>query len=52
MSHEGHGGYKRKTYNGKPWLIKVAKKVDKRAGKYGAQLKGCEEELNSGWWFW
>ena len=50
--HEGHGGYKRKTYNSKPWLIKVAAKVDKRARRYGAQLKTCEDELNSGWWFW
>jgi len=50
--HEGHGGYKRKTYNQKPWLIKVAKKVDKRAKIYHAQLSRCEDELNSGWWFW
>ena len=50
--HEGHGGYKRKTYNGKPWLIKVAHKVDKRAKTYRAQLATCEDELNSGWWFW
>ncbi|PCJ84106.1 MAG: hypothetical protein COA54_14320 [Thiotrichaceae bacterium] len=50
--HEGHGGYKRKSYNKKPWLIKVASKVDKNARKYGAQLKKCEDELNAGWWFW
>ena len=50
--HEGHGGYKRKTYNQKPWLIKVAKKVDKLAKNYHTQLSRCEEELNSGWWFW
>jgi hypothetical protein len=50
--HEGHGGYKRKTYNSKPWLIKVAAKVDQNAMKYAAQLKTCEDELNSGWWFW
>ncbi len=50
--HEGHGGYKRKTFNKKPWLIKVANKVDKNARKYGAQLKKCEDELNAGWWFW
>ena len=49
--HEGHTGYKRKTYNSKPWLIKVAHKVDKRAKIYRAQLAGCEDELNSGWWF-
>ena len=50
--HEGHGGFKRKTYNKKPWLKKVAIKVDNNARKYAGQLKGCEEELNSGWWFW
>jgi len=50
--HEGHGGYKRKSYNGKPWLIKVAHKVDKRAKTYRAQLATCEDELNSSWWFW
>ncbi|HHJ34949.1 MAG TPA: hypothetical protein ENJ87_04215 [Gammaproteobacteria bacterium] len=50
--HEGHGGYRHKTYTKKPWLIKVANKVDKNARKYGAQLKKCEAELNSGWWFW
>ena len=50
--HEGHGGYKRKTYNQKPWLIKVAKKVDELAKNYHTQLSRCEEELNSGWWFW
>ncbi len=50
--HEGHSGYKRKTYNGKPWLIKVAHKVDTRAKTYRTQLATCEDELNSGWWFW
>ena len=50
--HEGHGGYKRKTYNQKPWLIKVARKVDKLATTYHTQLARCEDELNSGWWFW
>jgi len=50
--HEGHGGFKRKTYNKKPWLKKVALKVDRNARKYAGQLKKCEDELNSGWWFW
>lgn len=47
--HEGWGGYKRKTYNKKPWLKKVALKVDQRAKKYGSQLKSCQEELDSSW---
>ncbi|VAW64033.1 FIG01200315: hypothetical protein [hydrothermal vent metagenome] len=50
--HEGHGGYKRKTYKQKPWLIKVAAKVKKNASRYAAQLKTCEAELQSDWWFW
>ena len=50
--HEGHGGFKRKTYNKKKWLIKVAKKVKKNADKYAVQLRLCQAELDSGWWFW
>ncbi len=50
--HEGHGGFKTKSYNKKPWLKKVAYKVEKNAKKYRAQLAKCEEELNSSWWFW
>ena len=49
--HEGWGGFKRKTYNKKPWLKKVAKKVHARGLRYATQLKGCEEELNSSWWW-
>ena len=47
--HEGWGGYKNKSYNKKPWLIKVSRIVDKRAKRYAVQLKGCKEELDSGW---
>ena len=50
--HEGQGGYKRKTYNSKPWLIKVAKKVSARATSYQKQLVRCEDELDSGWSLW
>jgi hypothetical protein len=39
--HEGWGGYKRKTYLKKPWLIKVAKKVQARQNKYRKQIKSC-----------
>jgi hypothetical protein len=49
--HEGWGGYKKKSYNKKPWLLKVARKVDTRAKQYATQLRGCEESLQSGW-FW
>ena len=40
--HEGRGGFTRKTYNSKKWLIDVAKKVDKNSRVYSAQLKTCQ----------
>ena len=49
--HEGHGGYSRGTFNKKPWLKKVAKKVSQRAARYDTQLKSCESRLNSSWWW-
>lgn len=39
--HEGVGGYKRKTYLRKPWLIHVARKVKSRSYLYAAQLRRC-----------
>ena len=50
--HEGQGGYRKKTYKDKPWLIKVAKKVSARAASYQNQLARCEDELDSGWSLW
>jgi hypothetical protein len=50
--HEGHGGFKTKTYNKKAWLKKVARKVEKRAQHYRAQLGKCRKELESRWHFW
>ncbi len=44
--HEGRGGYSRKTYNKKPWLIGVAKKVARRAVTYNNQLKNCQSRLD------
>lgn len=49
--HEGWGGYRRRTYTNKKWLVKVAKKVNDRAYVYAKQLKSCEDELSKGW-FW
>jgi len=49
--HEGHGGYARKTYRSKQWLIDVARKVDRRAKQYNTQLQGCVQELESRGWF-
>lgn len=39
--HEGVGGYMRKTYLKKPWLIQVARKVKAHALLYQAQLNRC-----------
>lgn len=39
--HEGIGGFQRKTYLSKPWLIAVAHKVSSRSAIYQAQLKAC-----------
>jgi hypothetical protein len=50
--HEGHGGFQRKTYDRKPWLKKVAHRVQRRANQYQIQLARCEDELNSGWDWW
>ena len=48
--HEGHTGWKRKTYRKKRWLIDVARKVEYRAKEWGAQLDRCEDDLDDGWW--
>lgn len=50
--HEGRGGYRRGSYNGKPWLKKVANKVKNRAATYNRQLKSCKDDLDDaidGW---
>ncbi|MDP0588664.1 MAG: hypothetical protein QS748_05485 [Candidatus Endonucleobacter bathymodioli] len=39
--HEGWGGFRRGSWKSKSWLKKVAKKVQRRANEYGAQLRGC-----------
>jgi hypothetical protein len=50
--HEGQGGFRRKTYQDKKWLLKVARQVDQRSKNYQAQLKACEDSLDKGgWWF-
>jgi len=51
--HEGYRGYQRKSYLKKPWLKKVAKRVNKRSKQYQRQLIACKEDLEStGWFFW
>ena len=44
--HEGHRGWKNKSYNSKKWLIDVAKNVERKTNMYNNQLKECEDRLN------
>lgn len=39
--HEGHAGWKRRTYLQKPSVMEVARKVDGYTRTYGAQLREC-----------
>lgn len=48
--HEGWGGFSRKTYNNKAWLIKVARRVESRAKAYESQYERCQEHLRPGFW--
>jgi len=47
--HEGRGGYARKTYVKKKWLMNTAKRVDQRARRYSAQYRKCKDSLDTGW---
>jgi len=47
--HEGWGGYRNRSYNKKPWLLKVSQRVDRRSKKYVTQLHGCQDDLDSSW---
>ncbi len=47
--HEGWGGYKRKTYKKKKWLVKTSKKVKNRSLMYAKQLKTCRDDLDRSW---
>jgi len=44
--HEGHRGWKNKSYKSKKWLIDVSKQVETNANKYKNQLLQCENNLN------
>lgn len=45
--HEGHGGFQRRTFVNKNWLLNVARKVDQRAWQYDGQLNACRRELDA-----
>jgi len=49
--HEGIGGYQRKTYLKKTWLIHVAQRVTHRSRLYTQQLAQCQADLpEHHWW--
>ncbi len=39
--HEGHTGFRNRSYLAKPWLLNVADRVEARAVMYDAQLRAC-----------
>ncbi len=48
--HEGWGGFSRKSYEAKTWLLNVAKRVEQRSADYERQYKRCQEHLRPGFW--
>ena len=42
--HEGNGGFAKKSYLAKPWLIDVAKDVATQAQRYRSQLDFCSPQ--------
>jgi hypothetical protein len=48
--HEGHTGWRRKTYQQKGWLKKAARQVNYRAKEWNVQLQQCEDDLDDDWW--
>ncbi|MCB1694076.1 MAG: transglycosylase SLT domain-containing protein [Pseudomonadales bacterium] len=47
--HEGQGGYAKRTYRKKKWLLKTASTVQRRASMYSSQLKSCQKEFETPW---
>ncbi len=49
--HEGIGGYQRRSYVHKKWLLHVANKVQRNAMRYRVQLLRCAARLTQEpWW--
>ena len=48
--HEGWGGYRRETYERKPEVKSIARKVQARSDLFGRQYAGCKAELDRGFW--
>lgn len=43
--HDGYGGFKKKTYRKKQWLIAVSDRVQARSSMYQQQYWGCADDL-------
>lgn len=48
--HEGQSGWLNRSYRHNGKLKGIARKVDRRAKEWGAQLARCEDDLDDGWW--
>ena len=46
--HEGWTGFKRRSYEQKAWLKKVANNVNQLSGRYAEQYQGCASDLDKG----
>lgn len=49
--HEGIGGYQRRTYLKKRWLMSVAHKVKAKSHLYAMQLNSCRSAIKTRSWF-
>jgi len=47
--HEGNGGFSRRTYADKQWLLDTAGRVQASADRYDSQFRQCENELGRNW---
>ncbi len=47
--HEGNGGYQRRSYSDKPWLIDAAERVQNNSARFSDQLSACQSELEKNW---
>lgn len=50
--HEGWSGYRKRSYEQKPWLNAVAGRVEDRAERYNQQYQGCKSSLPDGFLEW
>ena len=49
--HEGRGGFSRGSYESKPEVVRIARRVDRQAREYDAQLRQCEDRYKCRHWY-